>query len=469
MNILARCFLNFSFLKIYIRKHKKMKNQTKKNPILWVPTTYFAMGIPFIALSIVATIMFKDLGVSNKDITIYTSLLTIPWSLKWLFSPIMETFGTKKKYIVFTEIISAVLFGLIIFALPLTDFFKIILAIMAVIAVSGSVHDIAGDGVYMEELDSETQSVYSGWQGAFYNMAKILSNGGLVFLAGWLVSAKGLSQVQAWQIVMAIFAILMLGVGLYHIKNLPNSVADASKKQTSFKEKMIELAMIFVDFFQKKYIWLYLIFVVLYRFSEGLAIKIAPIFLKEDRMLGGIGLNNEEYGLIYGTLGAVAFVSGSILSGYYISRYTLKKVLFSLVCIFNIPFVVYLLLAWNQPTDIVFISIGIIFEYFTYGFGFVGITLFMMQQIAPGKYQMAHYAIANSLMNLGVMLPGIISGSLSNAQSQQKIFAMVGFDNLTQMLSPYFGYPLFFVFVMIMTLPAIILSLFIPFVHSEKK
>lgn len=442
-------------------------NNKKRNPLLWVPTVYFGMGLPFVGLSLVSVLIFKDLGVNNEDIAFWTSWLILPWSLKWLISPIMETFGTKKQYIIITEMVSAILFGIIIFALPLSNFFTITLALMAVIAVSGSMHDIAGDGVYMDELDTETQSLYSGWQGAFYNMAKILANGGLVFLAGWLTSKMGYSQVASWQIVIAIFAIIMLGVGLYHIKFLPQGIV--KKQEESFSEKMKQLGFVFVDFFQKKYIFLYLLFIFLYRFAEGLAMKIAPIFLKEEVAKGGIGLSNEQYGLVYGIFGAAAFILGSILAGYYISKFGLKKTIFSLVCIFNIPFAVYLFFAIYQPQEIWIIATGIIFEYFSYGFGFVGITLFMMQQIAPGKYQMAHYAFANSLMNLGVMVPGMISGYLSTEESQKHIIETLGLSNYLEFLSPYMGYQLFFIIVMIMTIPAILITKFIPFTHTDKK
>lgn len=166
-----------------------MKQSFSRNPLRWIPTVYFAMGFPFITLSLVSVIMFRDLGISKIDIAKYTSLLIIPWSLKPLFSPLMEVFGSKKKYLIITEVVSALMFGAIVVSMPMPGFFKIALALMFVMAISGSIHDIAGDGVYMEQLDTGTQSKYSGWQGAFYNMAKVLANGGLVFLAGWLTSS----------------------------------------------------------------------------------------------------------------------------------------------------------------------------------------------------------------------------------------------------------------------------------------
>ena len=414
-------------------------------PTSWVPTVYFAMGLPFVALSLVSVLIFKDMGIDDAQIAFWTSWLILPWSLKPIFSLFMEAYGTKKKYVVFTELATAIVFGVIVFMLPLPNAFAIVLALMGVIAISGSMHDIAGDGTYMEQLDTETQSIFSGWQGAFYNLAKVLTNGGLVFLAGWLTTNQQLSKIQAWQVIVAICGVIMLGLALYHLAMLPKS--KAPENEGSFEDKKKELWEVVTGFFSKKHIWFYLVFIFLYRFAEGLAMKIAPLFLVADRADGGIALTKEQYGLAYGTFGAIAFILGSILAGYYISSRGLKRVLFVLACAFNIPFVVYLLFAIFQPVNIPLITAGIVLEYFGYGFGFVGLILFMMQQIAPGKHQMAHYAFANSLMNLGVMVPGMISGFLS--------------DKL--------GYEGFFILVMVMTLPAIIITKFVPFTYDDDK
>lgn len=416
-----------------------------RHPINWILSVYFAMGLPFVTLSIVSVVMFKDLGVDNQKIAFWTSWLILPWSLKPIFSLIMETFGTKRQYVIIAEIVSAIAFGLIVFSLPLPNFFTIILALMGVVALSGSTHDIAGDGIYLDELDTKTQSKFSGWQGAFYNLAKVLANGGLVFLAGWLTNSMNLTITQSWQIVFVILGALMLFVAIHHLRVLPTG--KVNEKGASFREKSKELGEIFLSFFRKKHIWYYLIFIFLYRFAEGLAMKIVPLFLKESQDLGGIGLNNEQYGLIYGTFGTVAFIAGSIAAGYYVSHYGLKKVLFSLALFFNIPFVVYLVFAVYQPSQLSIIAAGIVAEYFGYGFGFVGLILFMMQQIAPGKHQMAHYAFANSLMNLGVMIPGMISGYLSS----------------------WLGYKYFFIFVMFATIPALLITWFVPFTYHNSK
>lgn len=424
-----------------------MSNISKKgiSPALWVPTVYFAMGLPMVMLSDVSLLMFKDLGISDTQITFWASLLILPWSLKPFFSPLMELVGTKKQYVVLTELVSAIVLGLIFAGLGLSNFFVVTIALMAIMAVSGSIHDIAGDGTYMQFLDLKQQSEYIGWQGAAYNIAKIFARGGLVWLVGKLSASYGV--LQSWRIVFVIAAVIMLLVATYHIFILPGSMkrSDGESKQ-SLSDAMQHFLKIIVSFFQKKYIWFYLLFILLYRFTEGLAMKVAPLFLKADSAVGGLGMTNEQFGLIYGTAGTAAFILGSILSGYYISHFGLKKVLFKLALIFNIPFVVYFLLAYFQPDNIWWAASGITLEYFGYGFGFVGLNLFMMQQVAPGEHQMAHYAIGTSLMNLSVMIPGMMSGAVSDAV----------------------GYKMFFLIALAVAIPGLICAYLVPFTYDNE-
>jgi PAT family beta-lactamase induction signal transducer AmpG len=214
-----------------------------------------------------------------------------------------------------------------------------------------------------------------------------------------------------------------------------------ARQARDFRESMSALWEVIRTFFAKKHIVLYICFIMLYRFAEGFVVKIVPLFLKAPLENNGLGLNEQQIGLYYGTFGALAFILGSLLSGYYVSCRGLRKTLFSLCCAFNIPFAVYLLLAIYQPSSPWLIGGGIVFEYFGYGFGYVGLTLFMMQQIAPGKHQMAHYAFATGIMNLGVMLPGMLSGFVSD----------------------WLGYKYFFGFVLIATLPSFVITRLVPF------
>lgn len=430
-------------------------NQHMKSPIWWVPSVYFAMGLPFIAVNLVSTFMFKDLGISDTEIAFWTSIIMMPWTLKFLWSPFLEMYRTKKFFVVLTQLLSGLLFGIVAFSLKFDYFFAISISTMAVIALSGATHDIACDGVYMAELSSADQAKYIGVQGAFYNIAKLVANGGLVAVAGMLAESFGAvdgasvqqnlpAYKEAWMIIFLIISVLLLVLGLYHSRMLPCTQTQASVRRSG-GDVMREMWMVIKNFFTKKHIFYYISFIILYRFAEGFIMKIAPLFLRSSREIGGLGLSLTEIGTLNGIFGSGAFVLGSLLAGIYVSKRGLKKTLFTLCCVFNFPFVAYTLLAVFQPENLYLIGAGIVIEYFGYGFGFVGLTLFMMQQIAPGKHQMSHYAFASGIMNLGVMLPGMMSGFVSD----------------------YLGYEKFFIYVLLATIPSLLITYFIPFTYDD--
>lgn len=421
-----------------------MTTNKKVSPIAWVPTLYFAMGMPFVVLNMVASLMYKGMGIPDKLITFWTSLIMMPWTLKFLWSPIMELYKTKKFFVVLTQLTTGICFGLVALSLSLPSFFAISIALLAVIALSGATHDIAADGTYMGVLSKDEQARWIGWQGAFYNIAKIFATGLLVYLAGLFIPKVGVTM--AWTIVMAILGVIMTVIGIYHYVILPVDKTEDAKGKT-LAETMHELMAVIADFFTKKHIWYYIAFIILYRFAEGFVMKIVPLFLKASRAEQGLGLDEKAIGLLYGTFGAAAFVLGSILAGYYIAHKGLQKSLFTLALVFNLPFVAYTLLAIYQPESLAIIGSAIVIEYFGYGFGFVGLTLFMMQQIAPGKHQMSHYAFASGIMNLGVMMPGMMSGQLA--------------QNL--------GYRGFFIMVLLCVIPALLITWFVPFTYPDKK
>ncbi|RHJ91715.1 MFS transporter [Parabacteroides bouchesdurhonensis] len=423
----------------------------RRNPMTWIPSVYFAMGFPFVILNMVAVLMFKGLNISDSQIALWTSLIMIPWTLKPLWSPLLGMYRTKKFFVVLTQLLTGCMFGLVALVLNMPHFFAITVGLLAIIAFSGATHDVATDGVYIDELSPEDQAKYIGWQGAFYNLAKLVATGGLVYLAGYMISYfsrkyDGESAiVYAWMSVMLLCGVVMILLGIYHTKMLPSG-KKASGDNKSLKESMTELWSVFKDFFTKKHIVWYICFIILYRFAEGFVVKIVPLFLKAPVEQQGLGLSEQEIGVYYGTFGAAAFVLGSILAGYYISAKGLRNVLFRLCCCFNIPFLVYMFLAYYQPTNGILIATAIIFEYFGYGFGFAGLILFMMQQVAAGKHQMAHYAFASGIMNLGIMIPGMISGFISD----------------------WIGYKYFFVFTVFAMIPSFLVAYFVPFTYNDK-
>jgi PAT family beta-lactamase induction signal transducer AmpG len=395
------------------------------------------------AAATVSVLMYKDLGINNAEIAFFTTLIMWPWSLKPLWSPVLEMFKTKKYFVVATQLIGGVVFGFLAFSLSLEGFFQYSLVLFAIIAFNSATHDIAADGVYISTLNYDEQARFVGWQGAFYNIAKVLSQGGLVWLAGVLAKKHGV--VSAWMSVMGLFGVILIGMSVYHYKILPSG--GVNNPVRSFREAFHTFTDVIKNFFEKKYILWGILFVVLFRFAEGQLVKIVPLFLKDARAVGGLGLGNEQIGLAYGVFGAAAFVVGSVLGGYFVKRRGLKNSLIWLAVLFNIPDVVYAVLAFAQPENLVIISGLIMTEWFGYGFGFVGVILFMMQQIAPGKYKMAHYAIATALMGVGFMLPSMISGYISE----------------------WLGYKNFFLWVMLATIPSFYVAWRVPFKEIESE
>ncbi|MCF6358557.1 MAG: hypothetical protein L3J54_12200 [Draconibacterium sp.] len=244
------------------------KETTKSsNPALWVPSAYFAMGLPFIAISIASVLMFESMGISDTKIAFWTSLIMLPWTIKFLWSPVMEMFKTKKHFIVATQLLTGLTFGLVALSLPFDNFFTYSIALLAVIAFSGSTNDIATDGIYMDILSSQLQAKYIGWQGASYNMAKILTSGAFVYLAGELEQSYGV--LNAWMVVMGIYGVVMIVLALYHIRMLPSG--GSAKEVKSLNDGFNTLLDVLRTFFQKKNIYIYIGFIVIYRFAEGFA------------------------------------------------------------------------------------------------------------------------------------------------------------------------------------------------------
>jgi PAT family beta-lactamase induction signal transducer AmpG len=421
-----------------------MSSATRRSgfsPSLWVPTLYFAEGLPFYAVNMMALIFYSRMGVSNVTITATVSLLGLPWSLKPLWSPFLEMYKTKKFFVVLMEFVGGLSLGVLALCLPLPGYFRYSVALLAVIAFCSSTHDIAADGLYIASLTRKQQAAYAGWQGGFFNIARFVSQGGLLILAGYLENRMPVAR--AWMMIFASVGITMVVLSLFHARVLPTGGVE--RHSDNLHQMLATFWDVVVSFFRKPNIWFLLLFVFLYRAGEGQVVKIGPLFLKAARAQGGIGLTTAQFGTIYGTFGTAAFILGSILGGYFAAWLGLKRALLPLILVMNLPMLTYFYLSTEQPTSHVLIATAMSLEMFGYGFGFVGVMLLMMQEIAPGNYQTAHYAFANSLMNLGLIVPGAVSGLI-----QTKI-----------------GYRHFFLWVLISAIPAMILARFVP-IHGTQ-
>ncbi|MGA3082640.1 MAG: MFS transporter [Terracidiphilus sp.] len=414
----------------------------RRHPAAWVPTLYFAEGLPYWAVSYLALIFYQAMGVRNANTTLIVSLLALPWTLKPIWSPMLEMYKTKKFFAVGTQLVGGLSLVLIALSLNLPGYFRYSIALLAVLGFCSATHDIAADGIYIAALTSKQQAAYVGLQGGCYNLARIFCTSALIWLIGILADRFARAHaanpvVHAWMVAFGIVGLLLIAIGLYHLRMLPTG--GEQRETESLRQMALTFWDVVVCFFKKPNIYLLLIFIFLYRAGEGQVTKVGPLFLRAARSTGGLGLSLQEFGTV-GFFGSLSFFAGSLLGGFFISRLSLKRALPWLILALNLPMLAYWYLSVALPTNLILVSTAMSVEMFGYGFGFVGVILLMMQEIAPGKYQTAHYAFANSLMNLGVILPGAVSGWI-----QTKL-----------------GYTHFFIWVIIAALPALILSRFIP-------
>jgi PAT family beta-lactamase induction signal transducer AmpG len=395
----------------------------------WVPSVSFGQGVPYVAVMMLSTVMYKNLGISNADLAFYTAWLYLPWVVKPLWSPIVEMFGTKRRWTVLMQLVGGAGLAAIALTLHAPEFFRWTLVIFWLMAFSSATHDIASDGFYMLGLPTQRQqAAFVGVRSAFYKLAMIGGQGGLVYIAGELIKSTG-DPAHAWSVVFALMAVAFFALCGYHQLILPRP--DADRSHSTGGALWQDFVHTFRSFFQKPGIRATLGFLLLYRLGEAQLLKMAAPFLLDPRAKGGLGLTTSEFGLVYGTIGVCALVAGGLAGGVVVSRFGLKRALLPMVFIMHVPDLVFVYLASALPSNLVLISACLAVEQFGYGFGFAAFMLYMVL-VADGEHKTAHYAICTGFMALGMMLPGMVSGWI-----QQQL-----------------GYQAFFIWACISTLPA---------------
>ena len=379
-----------------------------RNPWLWVPSVYLAEGVPYMIAMAVSVVLYKNLGLSNTEIALYTSWLYLPWVIKPLWSPFVDLLRTKRFWIVLTQLCIGAAFAGVALTLPASDFVRYSLAMFWIMAFSSATHDIAADGFYMLGLSTPQQAAFVGVRTVFYRVATIASKGGLVILAGFL-KESGHSASAAWSITFLAAAAVFLALCLYHFFVLPYPAADHSAPLARGRGVVREYFRILTLFFRQKDIVLIIAFLLFYRFAEAQLVKMVAPFLLDAREKGGLGLLTSEVGLIYGTIGVVALMLGGLLGGWAIYRNGLKFWLWPMVIVMNVPDLIFVYLSHAQPESVWLIGAALAVEQFGYGFGFTAYTMYMIM-VAQGQYKTVFYAVGTGIMALGMMLPAMASG-----------------------------------------------------------
>ena len=413
-----------------------MTNKNKAISWSWVPSLYYAEGLPYAFVMIVSVVMYKKLNISNTEIALYTSWLYLPWVIKPLWSPFVEVFKTKRFWIIFMQLLIGAGLAGIALTIPSSNMFKYTLAFFWLIAFSSSTHDIAADGFYMLGLSSHDQAWFIGIRNTFYRFAILTGQGLLVILAGQLENIY--NDVFAWSIIFAGLSFLFIVFAFYHKWALPKPTEDNELSKLTIKKIIPNIVNVFISYFKKPQIIIAVCFILIYRFGEAQLVKIAPLFMLDSIEMGGLGLTTSEYGFIYGTLGMIMLTLGGIFGGLLAAKHGLKYWIIWMALAMKLPDIVYVYMAYAQPDNFYLIGSFVAIEQFGYGFGFTAYLLYMMM-LSEGEHKTAHYAICTGFMALGMMIPGMFSGLL-----QETI-----------------GYRYFFNWVLVATIPGLILIKYI--------
>ncbi len=390
----------------------------------WVPTLYFAEGIPYVAVMTIAIILYKQLGLSNTQITLYTSWLYLPWVIKPLWSPFVDVIRTKRAWIVAMQLLIGAAFSGIAFTIPTTYWLQGTLFCFWILAFSSATHDIAADGFYMLGLNTHQQAWFVGIRSTFYRLATIFGQGILVMIAGNLQVVYRNSIPFSWSLMFYGVAGLFIALWLWHTAVLPHPHADNKREDINIHTVWRKLLNSIVTFFQKEQALVGILFMLLYRMPEGLLAKVSALFLIDSTLDGGLGLSPQEYGFVQGTVGVIGLTLGGILGGIMAGRDGLRRWLWPMVVAITLPDLVYVYLSFATPENLMIISSCVFVEQFGYGFGFTAYMLYLILY-SSGDYKTSHYALCTAVMALSLMIPGLFAGALQELVGYRIFFIIV--------------------------------------------
>lgn len=397
----------------------------RTSPWAWIPTLYFAQGLPYVAVMTISVIMYKRLDISNTDIALYTSWLYLPWVIKPFWSPFVDLLKTKRWWVVTMQLLVGAGLAGVAFTIPMDYFFQLTLAMFWLVAFSSATHDIAADGFYMLALDVHDQSLYVGIRSTFYRVATIAGQGLLVVLAGTLERWTG-KVTFAWSVTFLILSGLFLTFCLYHKYILPKPTSDrpVAGGITNASDIFREFFATFASFFKKKQAGIAILFMLFYRFPEAQLVKLINPFLLDPLDKGGLGLTTEQVGWVYGTIGIIGLTIGGIIGGICAAKGGLRKWLWPMAWSISLTCITFVYLGYFQPQDFFIINLCVFIEQFGYGFGFTAYMLFLIYY-SDGEHKTAHYAICTAFMALGMMLPGMAAGWLQEHIGYENFFVWV--------------------------------------------
>lgn len=406
----------------------------KRSPFAWIPTLYFAEGLPYVIVMTIAVIMYKRLGLSNAENALYTSWLYLPWLVKPFWSPVVELLKSKRWWIVVMQLFVGASMAGVAFTLKAPDFVRWSLCFFWLVAFSSATHDIAADGFYMLALSEHEQAFHVGIRSTFYRLATLMGQGILIMGAG-LLETYTRNPKTAWSITMLIAAIVMMALAAYHHYMLPRPY-DRNNANTNLEDTFRDFVDVIYDFVSRPQFLVAVIFLLTYRLPEALLVKITPLFLLDSVAKGGMALSTTELGFVQGTIGLAGLITGGVLGGMAVATHGFKRWLWPMVLAMSLPNLLYVALAYYQPDQIWIISpdfvvekvwivaASYLVEQFGYGFGFTAYMVFMLF-FSQGNSKTTHYSFCTGFMAASMMLPGMVAGWMQENLGYYQFFVVV--------------------------------------------
>lgn len=377
----------------------------------WVPSLYFAEGLPYVVVMTLAGIMYTKMGVGNADMAFFTSWLMLPWLIKPLWSPIVDILGTKRRWVTVMQWMLAAGLGAVAFALPGQAYFQFTMAAFFAIAFLSATHDIAADGFYMLGLDNKEQSFFVGIRTTFYRAAMLFCQGPVVMAAGYL-EVRFDSVPQGWMWTFYGLSALFLLLAFYNSLTMPHTepaLNERSSRTVDLKAALAGFGAAFATFFRKPHTITAITFMILYKLPEAQIIKMINPFLLHSPEQGGLGLTTAQVGMVYGTVGVIGLLIGGIIGGVVVSRGGLKRWIMPMAWSMSLTCLSFVYLAFVGDHSLFTVGACVFVEQFGYGFGGTAYILYLIN-FSDGPFKTSHYAICTGFMTLGSMLPGMAAG-----------------------------------------------------------
>ena len=393
------------------------------NGALWVPTLYFAEALPYMAVMTLSVIMYTNMGLTNAELALYTSWLYLPWVIKPIWSPLVDALKTKRWWILTMQILIGAALAGVALTLDASWWLRGSLAFFWLMAFGSATHDIAADGFYILGLSERDQALYVGVRSTFYRIGSIFCQGVIVIMAGWLQTAFSIPV--AWCITLLLMAAIMILLALWHSRILPK-VEDNSFP--SEKIGVVALLSSFYEtlrvFFSKPGIVFALLFMLFFRFPEAQLAKMAQPFMLRTIGEGGLELGTATVGFAYGTIGVCGLLAGGLIGGWLVSRNGLRRWWWPMILAISLPDLVYVYLAYAQPSNMLIINSCVALEQLGYGFGFTAYSLFLVY-FAKGEKSTSVFSICTAFQALGMMIPGMFAGYLADSWGFLMFFSFV--------------------------------------------